>query len=139
MKSIGQIISGFTNWGKALTIAFSIMIGASGGIVAYNKWIIQRHNEDQTIENTIVEFGEMQQNFNVVIDSIASLSFETRAIKNEIEQTNNEIYNLTKANNNLRAYMIEHATSKDDILEVLRIWDGEKKNNSLMTPSNSNN
>jgi septal ring factor EnvC (AmiA/AmiB activator) len=122
---------------KIVTLFISALISISGGVIAYNNWIIKKYEKKLVEQQQIDQFRELQGNFKIVIDSLGNLSTEVRSIKPRIVEINKKIEDVERANRKLRDYMIERAQSADESLRILRIWETEKKNGEtslLMTP-----
>ncbi|MFA5638631.1 MAG: hypothetical protein WC961_07120 [Anaerovoracaceae bacterium] len=103
--------------------------------MAYNKWIIGRHDQEVQAVRQVQEFREMQSSFKTVIDSLSILSEEVRGIKPHIDKMDNRIDKLIISNENLRGYLINQALDKDEVLEIIKIWDdNEKKKRLSETP-----
>jgi len=121
----------FVSFAKIATIVISFAGGVAGGIVIYNKWVIDKHNESEVATEQAAEFIQMQQNFRVVIDSLSVLTSNMREIKIDIRHTNQRMDGIIVSNNNLREYMMKKAPTTDELLEIIRIWDAEKKKNNI--------
>ena len=57
-----------------------------------------------------------------VLDSIANISGQLR-------DQNKKIHSLATSQDNLRMYMIQNAPTKEDMVEILNIWDVKKNIN----------
>ena len=123
-------------WLKIAGAVLSFGMGVGGTVIAYNKWIIDRHDQQVEQVEQVKEFRQLQQSFDTVIDSLSILSEEVRGIKPHIDKMDSRIDKLIISNENLREYMINRALDKDEVLEIIRIWDDneKKKINSGETP-----
>ena len=128
-------ISELSTYAKVATVFISFGVGVVGGGAAYNKWIIDRHdNQVQSVE-TVKEFRQLQQSFDTVIDSLSNLSGEVRSIKPHLNSVDTRIDRLIISNENLREYLLNRALDKDEVLEIIKIWDdNEKKKRLSETP-----
>lgn len=70
-----------------------------------------------SLQNT--KWDEFQS---AVLDSITNISGQLR-------EQGREIRSLTTSQNNLRMYMINNAPTKEDMVEILNIWDIKKNLN----------
>lgn len=120
-------LSNISAIGKVITIAFSIIGGAAGGIVIYNGWIIDRHDTEIEVANKLEQITEIRSSFESVIDTLTTLSLDVREVARRQKNIQDEMIDLTQANDNLRAYMINKALDKDEVLDIIHIWEAEKK------------
>lgn len=130
MKGLSHIHT----WLKIAGAVLSFGMGVGGTVIAYNKWIIGKHDQGIEAERQIQEFREMQSSFVTVIDSLSILSEEVRSIKPHIDKMDRRIDGLITSNENLRSYLINRALDKDEVLEIIQIWDNEKKKRLSETP-----
>jgi methyl-accepting chemotaxis protein len=72
------------------------------------------------------EFRELQQNFDLVIDSIGSLSRQVRVVDTKVDRVNTKADYLLKSDDNLKQFMLDHAVSTEEVLEIIEIWDIKK-------------
>jgi regulator of replication initiation timing len=122
-------------YAKITTIVISFGAGVGGTMVAYNKWIIDRYDERVQSVETVKEFRQLQQSFDTVIDSLSNLSEEVRSIKPHLNSVDTRIDRLIISNENLREYLLNRALDKDEVLEIIKIWDdNEKKKRLSETP-----
>ena len=115
---------------KLITMSASLIVGAAGGIMAYNHWVVGKYQVEIDVTQQIEEYDMIKANYQVIIDSLALLSREVRGIGPAIEKTNKRIDYLTDANHNLKQYLIDRALDKDEVLDIIHIWDAEKEKNS---------
>lgn len=114
---------------KTVTLFISLSVGIAGGIAVYNNWIVGRHEQGQQLEVQSKEFRELQESFDVVIDSIGSLSKQIRIVESKVENVNTKANFLMESDNNLKNFMLEHAVSTEEVLNIIEIWDIKKKEN----------
>ena len=84
-----------------------------------------------TINNREVRDSEILTKLNTVEQKVDGISFDVQELAQEQEKTSEKVNELTKANINLKDYMMRNAASKGDVkelMEVIRIWEIEKKN-----------
>ena len=99
--------------------------------VGYDNLIINKHDREQEVINSEIrrdrEFKELKESFesfnNVVVDSIIKLSKEVRSVNTKVDR-------LMVVNNNQRTYQMKNAKSTEELLQIIKIWDIEKKNNT---------
>jgi methyl-accepting chemotaxis protein len=115
-----------TVWAKTATVIAGTVVSVAGGIAVYNNWIIGRHEASQDLEMQSQEFKELQQNFDLVIDSIGSLSRQVRVVDTKVDRVNTKADYLLKSDDNLKQFMLDHAVSTEEVLEIIEIWDIKK-------------
>jgi methyl-accepting chemotaxis protein len=115
-----------TVWAKTATVIAGTVVSVAGGIAVYNNWIIGRHEANQDLEMQSQEFKELQQNFDLVIDSIGSLSRQVRVVDSKVDRVNTKADYLLKSDDNLKQFMLDHAVSTEEVLEIIEIWDIKK-------------
>jgi len=111
---------------KTATLFISLSVGIAGGIAVYNNWIVDRHEQGQQLEMQSKEFKELQENFDVVIDSIGSLSRQVRVVDSKVEKVSTKADYLMESDNNLKKFMLDHAVSTEEVLEIIGIWELKK-------------
>lgn len=97
--------------------------------IGYDRIIINKHDREQELIDSEIrrdrEFKEIKESFeafnSIVVDSITILSREVRSI-------NTKVNRLLVVNNNLRDYQMTNAKTTDELLQIIKIWDTEKKN-----------
>lgn len=57
-------------------------------------------------------------------------------VKSDVQDLKQGQATLTNASNNLREYMKEHASTTDELLEVLDIWEAKKNNGRIASNIN---
>ena len=121
---------GLATWVKTIITIIGIITSIAGGIAVYNNWIINRHEANQNLEIQSQEFKELQQNFDLVIDSIGSLSRQVRVVDSKVEKAADEFRAtsnyLLKSDENLKNFLLDHAVSTEEILEIIEIWEIKK-------------
>jgi methyl-accepting chemotaxis protein len=115
-----------TVWAKTATVIAGTVVSVAGGIAVYNNWIIGRHEANEDMEMQSQEFRELQQNFDLVMDSIGSLSRQVRVVDTKVDRVNTKADYLLKSDDNLKQFMLDHAVSTEEVLEIIEIWDIKK-------------
>jgi methyl-accepting chemotaxis protein len=115
-----------TTWAKTATVIAGTVVSVAGGIAVYNNWIIGRHEANEDMEMQSQEFRELQQNFDLVMDSIGSLSRQVRVVDTKVDRVNTKADYLLKSDDNLKQFMLDHAVSTEEVLEIIEIWDIKK-------------
>ena len=103
-------------------ISFLTLIYTWGA--AHERNIVKDNNVADKVQRLVAtdSIRMVQMTFfqDAVMDSISHISHQLRGQKAEFQKTKSSL-------DNLRVYMINNAATKEDMVEVLSIWD-EKKN-----------
>jgi len=117
---------------KTISIVIAFCVTIWGLKIGYDKIIIDRHDNEQEIIDSKIrrdrEFKELKQSFesfnSVILDTINNLSEAMRSANKKIDR-------LMVINNNQKEYQMKNAKSTDELLNIIKIWDTEKKNNII--------
>jgi len=118
------------SWLKiVLTIsAFVTVVGST--LLVYKTKVLTKYKEELKQEQETKDLRETQEKLDTVIYSIGILSNEFNSFKDyvypKLEETNEKIDYVIVFNKNFKKYMLENATTTEDILEILEIWDVKK-------------
>ena len=116
---------------KVVSTIIALFVTLWGLKIGYDKLIIDRHDREREMIDSEIrrdrEFMELKESFetfnNIVVDSITTLSKEVRGVNTKVDR-------LMVVNNNQRDYQMKNAKSTDELLNIIKIWDIEKKNNA---------
>ena len=122
-------LSGFV---KAVTFIATFAGSVYGGVIAYNHFVINKYTQHQAIEvrdrqlDTIIKYFADKKvndvNFqNEIFIKLAHVSDSLRLVNTNINQ-------LTYINANLKQWLLTHASTKDDVNAIWKLFDTEKKN-----------
>jgi hypothetical protein len=105
----------------------SFLIGA---LAWHASFTIKRYNERQEQVATTEDINLLKDGFKVVVDSLSVFSSELRSTNNRLQGIDDNIRQLNTTNTNLKNYMMRTAATKEDVLDVIQIWnEAEKKKN----------
>ena len=115
---------------KVISTIIALCVTLYGLKLGYDRVIINKHDREQEVIDSEIrrdrEFRELKESFeafnSVVVDSITTLSKEVRSVNRKVDR-------LMVVNNNQRDYQMKNAKSTDELLQIIKIWDVEKKNN----------
>jgi len=90
-------------------------------------------HRENGMENQLEFIINTQAKQGVINDSILLILGD---VKSDVKDLKRGQDALTNASNNLREYMKEHASSTDELLEVLEIWEAKKNNGRIASNIN---
>ena len=116
---------------KVVSTIIALFVTLWGLKIGYDKLIINKHDKERIMIDSEIrrdrEFMELKESFetfnSIVVDSITTLSKEVRGVNTKVDR-------LMVVNNNQRDYQMKNAKSTDELLNIIKIWDIEKKNNA---------
>lgn len=115
-----QITGVITGTAAVITIVWGLAVKHAQKNIKETSIETTVNDLSKQVNTLIISQGEFQS---AVLDSISNIS------QGQKEQ-GRAIYDLTQSNTNLKNYMIKNALTKDDVIEVLDIWD-VKKNSGI--------
>ena len=96
--------------------------------VGYDRIIINRHDREQEIIDSEIErdrkIDELIYSNSMVVDTLTVLLTGFRELVITVD-------GLVSVNKNLRTYQMANAKSTDELLQIIKIWDTEKKNSGI--------
>ena len=136
---MGEKIKSIINWYnrlsgfvKAVTFVIGFAGSVYGGVVTYNHFVIKKYtvqlakeDRDSKLDTIIKYFVDKKlgdANFqNGVFTRLAHVSDSLRLV-------NTSIRGLTTINANLKDWLLLHASTKEDVNAIWKLFDTEKKN-----------
>ena len=107
----------------------SFLIGA---LAWHANFTIKRYNERQEQVATTEDINLLKDGLRVVVDSLSAFSSELRATNSRLQGIEDNMRQFNTTNTNLKNYMMRTAATKEDVLDVIQIWnDAEKKKNGI--------
>lgn len=126
MRKLFSWLKQGSSWAKVITTFIALGVGISTAVISYNKWIINRHEEDVQQAETHVEVEELSKQLSIMADSVGTLSQEVRSFSPQLNETNVKMDMLIQSDKNLRQYLLDHAVSKEEVLDIIEIWNIKK-------------
>jgi hypothetical protein len=124
MNNCIKVLNNIWCFARTYLVTSAGILGILWGIFTFYDKKQDAHSFDSA---TIHRLDSAFKQFSIMIlDSIGKISDEVQTIKPIIRTTNDRISKLTTSQNNLKAYMMEKAATKQDVIDILNIF--EKKN-----------
>lgn len=130
MKLIAWI-SSLSAAAKTIMSIVALITFLSGSVIGYRAYIISKYEKQVDQNDRNEQLSELQTSFNdfsqsfksferVIFDSLSSLS-------SSIQQTNSKLELNENILNNLKNHMINKSATKDDILDIMKVFDQNEK------------
>lgn len=121
-------------WIKALAEGWKIFFGLTGMVVVISTVAVKldhvknaRVNTDVRIEQWI-KYDSLDRIDNEEFRLF--LQYNLKNISDSLRNLNESMRDISSSQSKLRRYMMNKAATKNDVLDILKIWDNNEKKNS---------